>query len=112
TGRTDGFEPDPRRDEGGHAGLECADGVNVGGAGAVVDSVTLYDAGEFEALEARLWALDTPTADSENNRGCALARLGKKDKALAAFRRGLELPTDSDSRERIERNIERVEQAS
>ncbi len=25
TGRTDGFEPDPRRDEGGHDGLEYVD---------------------------------------------------------------------------------------
>lgn len=104
---TDGFEP-PWEEPEDDPGLEYAPGVLVAGE----DTRTLYDAGEFEALKARLWSLDVVTANVENNRGCVHARLGERDEAIQALERALKAPGSVQDLARAGRNLERLGRGS
>ncbi|HEV3001397.1 MAG TPA: tetratricopeptide repeat protein [Solirubrobacteraceae bacterium] len=110
TGAPGGFRPPDPGDTGLNQ-LEYASGVDVQDGGVTIDSTELWHREDFENLQGRLWVIDDANARVHNNRGAALARLGRLEESLAAFDEGLQARGTPDEHARIRRNIELVERA-
>lgn len=89
--------------------LELAEGVEIESGGRTEDSADLLEAGQFELVANRLWAVEHRDADTENNLGCANAGLHEWDDAAAALERSAKAP--GADRGRARRNIDLVVEA-